>query len=319
MKRDMETAICKGLRFLESNCSGGRFSSCWGADQDMNYRNGENRNDTFVSIMVGNCLLDCQGKFSEYDNILTKICGFLLGKFERSPVISFFHSPAGTKKFPKEGDSTASAASVLIRAGADRKLFQKTAEFFWNNYNEKEGDFRVYFGNNLQPRKKERFDPMATMAMIIFLVLMGEKLLKLERPINKIFSLYEKKSYLEEGFSFYYHRPIVCLYYLGMMAEYLNLSLDKKVFIKRVNEIINTKKDPNIVDLAMGITSVARFGEVNLFLISILIGMQEIDGSWPIASLYRLGRKDRGFPYAGSFSVSTALAIQALCRSLELL
>lgn len=326
MKRIIKNSILEGLHFLRKECKGGRFSSYWGIGSQMFLPVNKNWNDNYISILAANCLLDCKEEFEgQCFDTLTKIFSFLLGKFERAPVMGFFHSPVGREKWPPDGDDTGLAASVLIRAGVDRKLFQETVKIFWNNYDGKRGDFRMYFGETPQFRKKERSDPMSTVSMIIFLFLMGEDLKKMERPIDKIFRLFKEKSYLRENFSFYYHNPIIFLYYLGMMIEILQLPVNKKLFIKRVVEVVEIDWD-NSLNLAIGITSIVRFKkEVNEGLLYLLLSKQSnSDGGWPLSSVFRLGRTEtqkgasRTFRYSGSRAVTTALAVQALCRCYDL-
>lgn len=215
--KDLDISISRGLEFLKNECMGGRFPSYWGIGPEMKKCNHKNRNDNYVSILVGNCLSDCQWQFEDRCFILVKIFSFLLGKFEKSPVMGFFHSPAARKKWPADGDDTGFAASVLLQAGASKELFRETVKVFWDNFDEKKGDFRMYFGDAPQIRKKERSDPMATIAMLIFLSLMGEDLSNLRRPLGKIFHFFKEKAYLQEGFSFYYHNPIVFLYYTHLL------------------------------------------------------------------------------------------------------
>lgn len=323
--KDLDIPISRGLEFLKNECKGGRFPTYWGSGPEMKRCNEKNWNDNFVPILAANCLSSCQWQFESICSpILMRIFSFLLGKFRKSPVIGFFHSQAARKKWPADGDDTGFAASVLLQAGADRELFQETVKVFWDNYDEKRGDFKMYFGGTPQFRKKERSDPMATISMIIFLFLMGEDIKKLSRPIGKIFHFFKEKAYLQEGFSFYYHNPIVFLYYVGMMIETLQLPINKKLFVERVCEVVELDEE-NPLNLAMGMTSIARFGEANIFWLALLCASQSLkDGGWPVVSIFRLGRTEteseaaRTFRYSGSRAATTALAVQALCKAKEL-
>lgn len=290
---DLEEAVERGRRYLESEHQDGYFPSYVSASRLFPDEPQESPREIFSTIVLADAAL-----MNNPDSDAARAVLQYLEDQRQQGQFTFFEDKTA---YPPDTDTNSLAYSYLLESEMPvQEEAHRTLDTILA-HQDLDGLVQVWLSKDRQ----NRIDPVvgANALYLAGLLDRGDEMQQTEQWLMETLRTGDFQSGTR-----YYHSPDSFLYFMGRLAKFPELSDKMKAELaEQLEQRIGKTEYP--LDLAMRTALADSLGINNDLEKQKLLKLQEQSGSWPADALFRYGGKEI---YFGSKAVATAFSIQGL-------